>query len=183
MSAPGQLCGMSRGALIVYNHLINKKQQGHLSWLLSDHYLAPWTLLCFHFTLALVFIGSVKNQTLTTGTGHQLWLTCHILYSVVLINPPSERTELLCFSKSLAFPFMCLITHILLCFWPTNHSWLLQFGKCNLLSWLLVFRALLYIWHGNCFILQQAETSISANCHSRSCLKLDRSEIILMIKR
>lgn len=120
------------------------------------------------------------------GAGLQLWLTHPILYSVVLRKPHSEGTELLCFSKSLAFPFICLITHILLSFWPTNHSWLKQFGKCDPLSrlplLLLVFRALLYLWHGNCFILQQGETSISANCHSRSCLKLDSSEIIFMIK-
>lgn len=186
VSAPGKFRDMFCSALIVYNPLVTKKQLGRPSCLLADYYLSPWTLLCFLFTPALVFIQNVKSQTLTAGTGLQLWLICPILYSVVLRKSHSEGTELLCFSKSLAFPFFCLITLILLSFWPTNHFWLKQFGKCDPLSqlplFLLVFRALLYIWHGNCFILQQGETSISANCHSRSCLKLDSSEIIFMIK-
>ena len=76
--------------------------------------MAPWTLLCFPFTLALVFFQSMKSQTLTAGAGLQVWLTCPILYSVVLRKSHSEGTELLCFSKSLAFLFLCLITHILL---------------------------------------------------------------------
>lgn len=185
MSASGQFCDMFHSALIVYP-LVNKKQLGHPRWLLADCYLAPWTLPCFPFALALVFIQSMKSQTLTTGTGLQLWLPCPILYTVVLRKAHGEGTELLCFNKSLAFPFICLITRFFLSFWPTNHSWLKQLGKCDplsqLLLLLLVFRALPYIWHGNCIILQQGETSISANCHSRSYLKLDSFQIIFMIK-
>lgn len=186
MSVPGQFCGVFHSALLLTILWLNKKQLGHPSWLLADCYLAPWTLLCFPFTLALVFTQSLESQTLIAGAGPQFWLTCPILFSVVLKKPHGARTELLYFSKSLAFRFICLITHILLSFWPTNHFWLKYFGKYDPLSQplflLLVFRALLHVWHGNCFTQQQGQTSISASCHSGSCLKLNSTEIILMIK-
>lgn len=134
VSAPGQFCDMFYSALIVYNPLVDKKQLGHPPWLLADYYLALWTLLCFPFTVALVFIQSVRSQTLTAGARLQLWLTCPSPYSVVLRKSHGEGTELLCFSKNLVFPFIFLITHIILSFWPTNHSWLKQFGKCDPLS-------------------------------------------------
>lgn len=182
MSASRQLCGMSYGALIVYNRLINKKQQGHLWWLLFG--LMDTVVLSFYSGTCL-HSGHEEPEN-----NYWRWapVLSHLPYLILsgTQKTPGEGTELICFSKSPAFPFMCLITHILLRLWPTNHSWLLQFGKCDPLSWLLlfllVFRALLYIWYGNCFILQQGEPSISANCHSRSCLKLDSSEIIFMIK-
>lgn len=136
---------------------LNKKQLGHPWWLLADCSLVPWTL-CFSFTLALVFIQSMKGQTLTAAAGPQFWLTCPVLFSVVLKRPHGARTEYLHFSKSPAFPFICLITQILLSLWPINHFWLKHFGKYDPLSqplFLLVFRALLHVWHGNCFTQQQ----------------------------
>lgn len=184
VSVPGQLFDIFRSALHFNNIWLNKKQLGHPWWLVADCYLVPWTL-CFPFTLALVFIQSLKGQTLTDGAGPQFWPTCPVLFSVVLKRPHGARTEGLYFSKSLAFPFICLITHILLSLWPINHFSLKHFGKYHPVSqplFLLVFRSLLHMWHGNCFTQQQGETSISANCHSGSCLRFDSTEIIFMIK-
>lgn len=181
------LCSSVTYSIVLYLLTIlwlNKKQLGHPWWLLADCYLVPWTVLCFPFTLALVFIQSQKGQTLSAGAGPQFWLPCPVLCSVEK-RPHDARTECLYCSKSLAFLFICLITQILLSLWPIHHFWLKHFGKYGPLSqplFLLVFRSLLHIWHGNCFTQQQEQTSISANCYSGSFLNPDSTEILFMTK-
>lgn len=68
---------------------LNKKQLGHPWWLLADCYLVPWTLLCSTFTLALVFIQSLKGQTLNC------WYWAPVLTHLpcsILSNPQKDHT-------------------------------------------------------------------------------------------